>query len=320
MFLVIGTTTLDLIVRGAPRTTRLGDGFRSDNLVFCDKPLLMLLGGNGGISACGLARLEVPTALCSSIGRDDFGDWLAAKLQRHQVDLSGLLRQPGLATSSSTILLDDAENQTVFHHKGATSALEFAPIHEKLCWQAEVLLASSYPLFPKMRREGFKAALSTTRARGGVTALDIGPAIDEAVTVAELSPLFFMIDYLIGNAHELMSCTGCMDWQSAAATLLDRGCPKVLIKRGAEGSSLRSSDSSIDLPAFPVAAQLSVGAGDLFNAGFLYSIWRGRSESEAMRFGSALAALTIRQETGVLNSPSAEQVEEFLDNSARRSQ
>lgn len=312
MFVVIGTTTLDLIIRGSPALKGLGDGFRTGNLVFCEKPLLLLLGGNGGISAYGLAKLGVSTALCSSIGQDDTGDWLIDKLQEQRIDLSGLTRHPELATSSSTILLDSAENQAVFHHKGATEALELLPAHRQLCSQAEVLLASSYPLFPRMRAGGFRAALRIGHENGGITALDIGPAIDKPVTIDEISSLFPSLDYLIANVHELMSCTGHPDWQSAAADLLERGCRNVLIKRGAEGCSLRSPRNSLDLPAFSVAAQLSVGAGDLFNAGFLYSTWQGRSELEAMRFGSALAALTIGQELGVFSAPSVEQVEELL--------
>ena len=50
MFVVIGTTTLDLIVRGLPFETELGDGFQAGNLVFTEQPVQLLLGGNGGNS------------------------------------------------------------------------------------------------------------------------------------------------------------------------------------------------------------------------------------------------------------------------------
>jgi fructokinase len=352
VFVVIGTTTVDLIVQGIPGHTALGDGFRADNLVFCQKPLLMLMGGNGGNSATVLGRLGVETAVCSSVGQDDLGDWLAGKLAAVGVSLDGLVRQPGLATSSSTILLSSAESQAVFHHKGATDGLAVTAAHQSLYAQAEVLLASSYSLFPKMRAGGFAKAIGLSYEAGGMTAIDIGPAIGEPVRIQEIAPLFQQLDFLIGNTHELAVCAGAADWEAAVTILLAEGCRCVVIKRGAGGSALRTRELHLDVAAFPVAADISVGAGDAFNAGFLYSLWASRSlgESnegaepvqgsdhsaartgrtakergsgrqalhqrhtllEALRFGNAVATLVLGGEQGVSGAPTLAGVERFL--------
>jgi argininosuccinate lyase len=334
MFVVIGTTTVDLIVRGMPAFAGLGDGFRADNLVFCEEPLLMLMGGNGGNIAYVLGKLGVATAVCSSIGQDEWGDWLAQKLAAQGVNLAGLMRQSDLATSTSTILLDSAEKQAVFHHKGATDALTVTAVHETLFAQAELLLASSYTLLPQMRAGGFAQALQLTHEAGGITALDIGPAIGEVATTAEIAPLFPVLDYLIANIHEVMVCTGAADWETAAAALLAQGCRCLVVKRGAEGTALRSREFNLEVPAYPVLANISVGAGDSFNAGFLYGLWRERpleaSDSpeqvpaqkselpgrqdllKALRFGNVVAALVVGGQRGVFSAPTLAQVEEFL--------
>ena len=334
MFVVIGTTTVDLIVRGMPAFAALGDGFRTDNLVFCDEPLLMLMGGNGGNSAYVLGKLGVATAVCSSVGQDEWGDWLAQKLAAQRVNLAGLMRQPDLATSTSMILLDSAERLAVFHHKGATDALAVTAVHETLFAQAELLLASSYTLLPKMRAGGFARALQLTHEAGGITALDIGPAIAEPVTTAEIAPLFSFLDYVLANTHELMVCTGAADWETAVALLLAQGCRCVVVKRGSEGVTLRSRQFNLDVAAFPVSANISVGAGDAFNAGFLYGLWGERPSKapdspeqasaqkrawpgrqdllKALRFGNVVAALVVGGQRGVFSAPTLAQVEEFL--------
>jgi len=334
MFVVIGTTTVDLIVRGMPTLARLGDGFRADNLVFCDEPLLTLMGGNGGNSAYVLGKLGVATAVCSSIGQDEWGDWLAQKLAAQEVNLAGLIRQPDMATSTSTILLDSAERQAVFHHKGATDALTVTAAQETLFAQADLLLASSYPLLPQMRAGGFARALQLTHEAGGITALDIGPAIGQPATTAELAPLFSSLDYLLANTHELTVCTGAADWETAVTHLLAQGCRCVVVKRGSEGAALRSPDFNLDLAGFPVSANISVGAGDAFNAGFLYGLWRERPSKtpdspelapaqirvwpgykdllKAVRFGNVVAALVVGGQRGVFSAPTLAQVEEFL--------
>lgn len=312
MFVVIGTTTVDILVRGIPGPATSGDGFRSGNLVFCQEPLLMLVGGNGANSAYALGRLGAEVALVSSVGRDHLGDWLAGRLCEQGVQLSGLIRQRDLATSSSTILLEGAENQGVYHHKGATDALEVTAAHEALFRGATVLLASSYPLHPLMRAGGFARALRLAHAAGAITAADIGPAIGEPVKTVEIEPVLPSLEYLIANAHELRVCTDMPDWETAAADLLARGCRCVVVKRGRDGVSLRSPEATIDIPAFPCSAHITVGAGDAFNAGFLYARQAGQPLPEALRFGSAVAALVVGGRRGVLSAPTLAEVDELL--------
>lgn len=313
MFVVVGNTTADLFVRGMPALAGLADGVRSDNLVFCEEPLLLLLGGNAGISSFGLARLGVEAALCSAVGQDDLGGWVAEKLAAQGVNISGLVRHLELATASSTILLDRADSQAIFHHWGASEALTVIATHKELAARAEVLLATGYPLSPRMRAGGFAELLELTREGGGTTALDIGPAVAEPARTPEIAVLFPQLDYLIGNEHELMVCTETVNWEEAAAGLLEAGCRNVVVKRGAGGSSFRSREVSLDVPSFEVPARISVGAGDLFNAGFLFALWKRRPIREALRFGNAVAALAVAGDRGVFSAPSVTEVEGFLD-------
>jgi sugar/nucleoside kinase (ribokinase family) len=51
------------------------------------------------------------------------------------------------------------------------------------------------------------------------------------------------------------------------------------------------------LPALPARVYDAVGAGDTFNAGFLYGLWRGWSLPAAQAFGSAAAALYVSRQS-----------------------
>ena len=70
---------------------------------------------------------------------------------------------------------------------------------------------------------------------------------------------------------------------------------------------------AVDVPAFAVKANISIGAGDAFNAGFLYGVRQGWPPEQALRFGNAVAALTVASDRGVLGSPSLADVEAFLE-------
>jgi sugar/nucleoside kinase (ribokinase family) len=315
MFVTIGTTTADLFVFSSTSLADLsgGDGFRASNLIFTEQPLTMLMGGNGGNSAYVWASLGLPVGLGSAVGQDPFGQILVAWLEARRVELAGLWRSPDQATSSSTIIASHASAQVVFHHLGSTQEINLAHIPEWLLSQAEVLLATSFTIVPQMRAGGFAQALAITRRAGGLTALDIGPAIGAPVTMAELQPLLPQVDYLLANIHELSVLTGEPDWSSASARLLEAGARYVVIKRGEAGASLRSEGLQVDVPGFAVEARISVGAGDAFNAGFLYGMRQGWPLDQPLRFGNAVAALVVASGRGVLGAPAMAEVERFLD-------
>ncbi|MFN8440583.1 MAG: carbohydrate kinase family protein [Caldilineaceae bacterium] len=313
MFVVIGTVTADLMVCSEVALANLGgDGFRSSNLVFTDAPINISMGGNGGNSAYALAALGVPTALCGAVGQDLLGNALVDWLKERGVDLRGLLRSANEATSSSTIIMTDSANQVVFHHLGATRAAAFEDFPDALFAEASVLLVSSFSLMPKLRTGGFAHALRHVKQAGGITALDVGPAIGEPVTLQELLPLISDVDYLLANTHELVVLTNATSWQNGAKQALAAGIRQLVIKQGAAGSALWTESQQIHVPAFKVASNISVGAGDSFNAGFLYGVQQGWSWEQALRFGNATAALVVSGSRGILDSPTLQQVESFL--------
>jgi sugar/nucleoside kinase (ribokinase family) len=270
------------------------------------------MGGNGGNSAYVSAGLGAPTALCSSVGQDALGNTLVGWLEDRNVNLDGVTRSDTHATSTSVILMTDTANQVVFHHLGATAHIRPEDMPDSLIAEADVLLATSFPLLTNMRAGGFAQVLARAHQAGGITALDIGPAICDAVTLDEIIPLLPVTDFLIANSHEISLLTGTDDWETAVAQLLDAGALNLVLKRGEEGASVRGGSTNVDIPGFQVEANVSVGAGDAFNVGFLFGVQRAWPPEQAIRFGNAVAALVISGGQGVMDSPTLVQVETFL--------
>ena len=88
---------------------------------------------------------------------------------------------------------------------------------------------------PKLRTGGFAHALRHVKQAGGITALDVGPAIGEPVTLQELLPLISDVDYLLANTHELVVLTNATSWQNGAKQALAAGIRQLVIKQGAAG-------------------------------------------------------------------------------------
>ncbi len=316
MFLIIGSTTLDLVNRDIRHMPTLrGDEFTVDSLVFCDEPLQMLLGGNGAIAAYALARLGAPVGLGSAIGQDAAGDLLHAWLHDTGVETRGLLRHPTAATSTTTLISDQARNRLAFHHAGASHAYAPADLPVGLLGQTKVLLVAAFTLFRHWRAQGFAQLLAQAKAQGAITALDIGPAIGQPVTLAEIAPSLPQVDYFICNEHELAVCCGVDETPAGSvagmAQILAAGVGCAVTKRGAEGALVQphKQTTPIAVPGFQVDAHTTVGAGDSFNAGFLYAIAQGHPPVDAARFGNALAALVVASAQGALGAPTLSAVE-----------
>jgi len=313
MFVIIGTTTADILLQTSlPAIFNEDDGFREGNLIFTEYPPKILLGGNGGNTAYVLSKLGATVALISAVGQDVLGDFLIDCLKEQHVNISNLIRSDIRSTSTSTILMSDTSHQLIFHHLGASQDVRPIPTQEKMFTQADVLLITGYSLLHAMRYEGYANALRIVHQQGGLTAVDIGPAIGEYATLSELKGLLSDIDFLIANTHELCVFTGDTAWETAAERTLAAGAHNIIIKHGAKGVFAWTPDLQIQVPAFSVNATITVGAGDSFNAGLLYGIQNGRTLKESLFLGSAVAALVVSGENGVLGAPDMNQVTRFL--------
>jgi sugar/nucleoside kinase (ribokinase family) len=310
---VIGTTTVDLFLGGMERLPAGGsDEFTPDNVAFLDQPPRMALGGNGANSAYVLAGLGIPTSLCSVIGRDTLGELVLGWLRRRRVILDGLIRSEASATSSTTIATDRKLHRLALHHRGGSPALSPKEVPREVLSGARCLLLTSYHLLPKFRGSTGAELLAQCRRSRSTTALDIGPAMPPVAELEELTPLLRNVDYLFANVHEIAACTGVPDLDRACSSLLAAGAGAVVVKRGGEGSSAFTPAGRIDAAAFAVEPDSTVGAGDAFDAGFLYAALTGCGADQALRFANAVAALVVEAGNGIFGSPDAGAVRAFL--------
>ena len=67
----------------------------------------------------------------------------------------------------------------------------------------------------------------------------------------------------------------------------------LIVKRGPEGASARRGGEAVSVAAPAVIVADSIGAGDVFNAGFLAADLRGASFAEAIAEGVTFASAVI---------------------------
>lgn len=315
MLVSIGNTVVDLYIRNIWQLPSVGkDEFSSTNHILCPSPIHPSLGGNGAISAFVFASLGSAASLVSALGCDEFGEIVYGWLEDRGVELSGLWKSQTNGTSISVIATDSRLNRLAFHYPGASANFTLREVDFSVIRSGKLLLLCGYSLMPGLRGKPSVEILHLAKSHGLVTAIDIGPGVDDSVTLDELAAGLQYVDYFLANSWELQIFTRTNDLRKGMQQIAEAGASWIVIKRGPDGVVLKQRGRAeiLSVPAFQVQVTGTVGAGDTFNAAFLHAVGRKQPELVSARYANATAALVISRNRGVLACPNHQEVLHFL--------
>jgi len=121
-----------------------------------------------------------------------------------------------------------------------------------------------------------------------------------------IKPLIENTDVFMPNENEVKILTG-LDYKEGAEFFL-QWCEVVVVKRGDKGCYITDGKNSYEIPAYNVKVVDTAGAGDAFNAGFLYGYLRGKSLEECGKLGNYIASLCIQKVGARTGLPFAEEL------------
>lgn len=279
---VIGDAMMDVTAR-----------IDSDIVYASDTPAVISQqpGGSGANTAAWLAASGENVAYIGAVGADVFGD----ELVRHLTDCgvhAQVMRVPDVVTGTCIVVVDGSSERTMFPDAGANSFLSVEHVRSCLTSDSGHLHVSAYTLMNPLSRPAGQEAIAIARRLGNSVSLDpssVGPLeIYRDVVLAELDS----VDLLLANAAEAAVLTG-QDDADLALRILSGRVPTVVIKLGPRGAIATDGHDRVHLPAVPVEAIDSTGAGDAFAAGFLPAWLSGARVDDALQAGLALGARAV---------------------------
>ncbi len=303
--LVIGDLNADLILRGNA-IPKFG---QAETLV--DEADLTL-GSSGAIFACGAARLGLRVAYSGVAGDDVFGKFVLNALQNRNVDTSGVQIDAELQTGLSVILVQE-NDRAILTHPGAINAQRAEGVNRALLRRARHLHIASYFLQQNLQA-GLPNLLIEAHQLGCTISLDTN--WDPAETWnSGLSSVLPLIDIFLPNEQEALAISGQKTLDEALAFLAWE-IPVVVVKQGAMGAVVRREDTVIRQSPPPVAVADAIGAGDSFDAGFIYGYLNNFSLAESLRWGLACGALSTRVAGGTTAQPTLAEVSSLIRDAA----
>lgn len=301
MITVVGSFNMDLFIEAprfpAPGETLFGKNFRRAP------------GGKGANQAYTIARMGQPAAMIGALGKDAFGEEMAANLKSVGVDTSGVVWRGDVASGVGLVTLDPSGQNQIIVANGANDTLAADDVRKQ-----SALIKKSSALVAQLETplESVEAALSLARDAG----------IPAILNPAPFSPvpdvLLALCDWIIPNEIEAGKLSGIEvrdDKTAARAAAKIRklsNCPNILVTLGANGVWMDTPHHSLHVPGFAVEAVDTVGAGDTFIGAWVTKLVEGADIREAVRFGCAAAAIAVTRRGAQASIPTRAEVEDFL--------
>ncbi len=251
------------------------------------------IGGAAGNTALALQALGVRHRLIASAGDDIFGRWLQSGFTAADWAVAQT------ATTISVGIVNPSGERTFLTSQGHLSVYGVDDVLTLLPARAapgDILLLEGCFLSPPLLAD-YEWLVDEAKVRGFSLGLDTGWPPDGWLPDLRQRVLGWLrkLDHLIINEFEVIGLSG-TEAQEAAAAALRKALPAgatLVVKRGPLGASGYRGDQAVDVPAPKVEVIDTIGAGDVFDAGYLAAVVAGADLGSALRAGIATASTAI---------------------------
>lgn len=303
--LVLGEINVDLILRLPANTTPV---FGQERLV---SDATLSPGSSSVICACGAAQLGLRVGFLGVVGDDVFGRYMIEEMTQRGLDVSTVIVEPAVKTGV-TVSLSTRVDRALLTYPGSIAALTPERVDRTLLQRARHLHISSYFLQAGLR-EGLPRLLTQARAEGMTVSLDTGWDPEEKWN-SSLDATVAQADVFLPNGAEARAITGEDDIEAAQERLVEvKRIPLVAIKLGAAGGIARRGKETARAAPPRVQVVDTTGAGDSFNAGFIYGYLEGWSLQRTLEMACVCGALSTREPGGTVGQPTLDQARKVMN-------
>lgn len=268
-------------------------------------------------SASVLPGGQVATAMvaCQSWGLrtryiGKLGDDAAAALHREEFRKAGvetqLLTAPGCPSQQAFILVEDSGERTVLWKRDERLAIRPEELRQSWITDARALHLDGHDTAAAL------AAATWARAAGIPVIADLDDLYPGVL------PLLSKVDYLIVSRDIPERLTGSPDLHRSLPEVSQRfGCRLTAATLGHDGVLAWDGTEFCYRPAYLVPVVDTTGAGDIFHAGFLFSLLQGWLLAPTLDFACAAAALNCSGHGARGGIQSVETIQQLIATGAR---
>ena len=245
-------------------------------------------GGSAANTIVGLARLGLKTGYIGKVAKDREGKLLLEEFRREGVDTSGIIIAERGHSGTVLGFVDEKGERALYVAPGVNDEIEFEEINLNYVENSRILHLTSF-----VGEKPFKAQKRLVESISEDILVSFDPGTLYARKGFEsLKPILEKAYVVLPSKDEIEKITG-RSFREASKLLLGLGVNIVAVKLGKEGCYVTDGKEEHFIEAFKVKVVDTTGAGDAFDAGFLYGLLKGKDLHECGRLGNFIASRCI---------------------------
>lgn len=297
---VIGSSNTDLVAT-VPKLPSPGETVMGIDFIIAP-------GGKGANQAVAIARIGGDVTFIAKIGTDDNGKRSLENFKRDSINTDFVFQTDEAPSGVALIFVDKNGENMLVPVPGANGKLSPNDIDKA---RTAIEGAEIIVLQLEIPLETVEYAIKIAHKANVPVVLNPAPGrkLDHN--------LIKMVNYITPNETEAEVLTDIKvsddhTAEKAGKELLKLGAKTAIITLGKRGAMVVTHDSCQLVPAFQVEAVDATAAGDAFTGGFAYAIATGKDIISSVRFGNAVAGLTVTKMGAQPSMPKKDELEEFL--------
>lgn len=300
--LTVGDLCVDFIIKGPDVKPEFGQKEKLFDEYWLE------MGGSCSIFASQIGKLGLEAAIVGKVGNDMFGDLIYRTLEHSGVNINYIKKEPNLRTGISLALVN-ANDRAILTNIASIDTVSIEDIPDDLLSMAKHLHIGSYFLLKKMQPY-YRDIINEMKKHGTTVSLDTNWDPDEKWDsgIWDIMPY---VDIFLPNEIEAMSITKTGTVEKAIEQLMNY-VKIIAVKKGKNGATIYSKSMILDIPAIEIRSADAIGAGDSFDAGFIFGFLSGRNLEECGRMGCICGSLNTRMNGGTSGQPRINELLRYL--------
>ena len=250
-------------------------------------------GGSAANTIIGLAQLGASVGYGCLVGDDLFGNFYRDEMSELGVHLDNEPVGKAITGTSLILITPDAE-RTMNTNLGVSA--EFSADHisaDSLC-NSDWLYVEGYLFSSETGQQAVTRAIEIAKENGVSVAVSFSDGFIVDVFGDHLRAAVESADLLFANMAEAQAYTKGESEDEVFASF-KAAAPTVIMTLHERGARVNMNGEELHIPAFPVDAVDTTGAGDMFAAGFLYGLTGGFSAQKSAELACFLASRVVSQ-------------------------
>ena len=265
----IGETVMDIIFRDDRPQEAVPGGSTFNAMISLGRTLPSL-------------RPDMRIIMVTEIGDDHIGDIMMSFMERNSVSTEAVTRRHGSQSNISLAFLNQANDASYEFYRDSApvrNAPEAGESGQDLVFEKDdiVLFGSFYAVNPAIR-ERTAGLLKRAREAGAILYYDLNfrkaHLKDLPEVIGNIRENIALSDFVRASSEDLRCVFGTSDGEKTYKQDIAPLCTSFILTNGAAPTEIRTGKYSLKFPVEQFETVSTIGAGDSFNAGFIYSLVR----------------------------------------------